>query len=606
MSNPLNVLISYSGQASHLVAEKLDKTIKRVFGGRIVPCIHDSDRQSGRLWLPKLEKTLKATRIAILCITHENNLSPWIHYEAGVCYRKKKGRAFVFLCDVNATPLKGPLRYFNAINGWEEKAVKELFSKLNKELRKRKRLTGVDGAVNRHWNTIERTLLKARKAGDLGAWTVDERMAKTIFRHSGFEKRQLIEKWELDGKLYPLKDGAIFKALADCSASDEQVILRGPLGIGKSVLLHQFLATDESGSPNEKCLIDVNALLEQPEDDFPSPETISRRVLASLRRIGEESTPLVILDGIDSAARRIAVRTDKQTPGIVKTIMKAVFAGMNQAFDERPWRLLLSADDSVDGTKLVPAETLHEYLKENKSVRTIKLTIGENERKRWPQSLKPFGKRTLAVFLDASFEQKSGESPVTAIKSRLIKNKELGLPFQLMFDACVDIEEWRKEMLQWEESEPLDACVAPILTERTWEWLYLVKLAYSNDSSLKAKLIQLHEKLRCGERRNSKALSNVVSLLAYMEQYAEVDKDERKYVHCNLEGVLLPRDLTDVKFRATNLTDAKNKEAVHSHGAEFFDCLFDKGTLEKLCDLPNFSTCLEDSPDGPREASQDG
>jgi len=78
----MKVFITFSGERSRSVASALHRWIPRVLQS-VAPWLSEEDIQKGKRWRPEVAKALSETHFGILCLTPDNLLSPWIHFEAG-------------------------------------------------------------------------------------------------------------------------------------------------------------------------------------------------------------------------------------------------------------------------------------------------------------------------------------------------------------------------------------------------------------------------------------------------------------------------------------------------------------------------------------------
>ena len=79
------IFISWSGDISKEIALALKNTIEgSSLGEAGLKCfVSDKDIASGADWWEKVKSELGTCKMGIACITKENSMSPWIHYESG-------------------------------------------------------------------------------------------------------------------------------------------------------------------------------------------------------------------------------------------------------------------------------------------------------------------------------------------------------------------------------------------------------------------------------------------------------------------------------------------------------------------------------------------
>jgi hypothetical protein len=110
----MKVFISWSGQLSNQVAEKLRTWLRRVIP-LLEPFVSSQDIRKGNVWLIELLRELKESTIGIVCVTQEHLHSDWLLFEAGALV-DHMGRAKVctLLIDVTPLELNPPLSEFQA------------------------------------------------------------------------------------------------------------------------------------------------------------------------------------------------------------------------------------------------------------------------------------------------------------------------------------------------------------------------------------------------------------------------------------------------------------------------------------------------------------
>lgn len=75
------IFISYSGDRSKAMAGAIQEYLKAVFPRLTV--MQWTDEAPGSGWLEQLKEFLRKAGMGILCMTNENQKSPWLHYEYG-------------------------------------------------------------------------------------------------------------------------------------------------------------------------------------------------------------------------------------------------------------------------------------------------------------------------------------------------------------------------------------------------------------------------------------------------------------------------------------------------------------------------------------------
>lgn len=116
----MNVFISWSGPASHAVAQALHQWLPKVLQS-VRPWLSSADISAGARWGADMARQLEATKFGILCLTPDNLEAPWVHFEAGALSKMVES-AFVcpYLVGVEPADLRGPLVQFQAVRGVRE------------------------------------------------------------------------------------------------------------------------------------------------------------------------------------------------------------------------------------------------------------------------------------------------------------------------------------------------------------------------------------------------------------------------------------------------------------------------------------------------------
>ena len=110
------IFISWSGDASKLVAEKLKEWLPCVIDA-IQIWISSRDIPDGKRWSNELFGQLESCHLGILVLTAENIASQWINFEAGALSKDTKvGCVLPYLVGITPESLEGPLAQFQSIN----------------------------------------------------------------------------------------------------------------------------------------------------------------------------------------------------------------------------------------------------------------------------------------------------------------------------------------------------------------------------------------------------------------------------------------------------------------------------------------------------------
>ena len=108
----MKVFISWSGELSRSVAESLRMYLPCILQDLDV-FVSQHDLESGSRWAAELAARLNQSTFGILCLTPQNQLAPWMLYEAGVLNRAADGRTCgLLLGGLTPANVSGPLAQF--------------------------------------------------------------------------------------------------------------------------------------------------------------------------------------------------------------------------------------------------------------------------------------------------------------------------------------------------------------------------------------------------------------------------------------------------------------------------------------------------------------
>ena len=127
----MNIFISFSGSSSKAAAEHVHEWLLNVFQN-INVWMSAHDLGAGTLWSGELHRRLKEADFGILCLTEENQVAPWILYEAGCLVMSvEAGRVVPLLIDLQIGQLKYPLCQLQSVTANED-GLRRLVESLNK------------------------------------------------------------------------------------------------------------------------------------------------------------------------------------------------------------------------------------------------------------------------------------------------------------------------------------------------------------------------------------------------------------------------------------------------------------------------------------------
>jgi TIR domain len=111
------VFISWSGARSRAVAKLLRHYLPRVIQP-VDPWLSESDLEKGSQWFSEVMTAMKPCRFAIVCLTPENLLSTWLHWEAGAIAMNFESRICTYLFGaLRFSDVQPPLNQFQHNEG---------------------------------------------------------------------------------------------------------------------------------------------------------------------------------------------------------------------------------------------------------------------------------------------------------------------------------------------------------------------------------------------------------------------------------------------------------------------------------------------------------
>ncbi|MDX1947941.1 MAG: toll/interleukin-1 receptor domain-containing protein [Pirellulaceae bacterium] len=131
----MRVFISWSKQVSREVAEALYDWLPFVIQD-VDPWMSKADLEAGVRWGQELSSQLQSNDFGIICLTAQNRLEPWIHFEAGALSKQvATARVIPLLFRMDLTTVPSPLQQFQAVTAdqtgtWS--IVRSLYSGLPK------------------------------------------------------------------------------------------------------------------------------------------------------------------------------------------------------------------------------------------------------------------------------------------------------------------------------------------------------------------------------------------------------------------------------------------------------------------------------------------
>ena len=108
----MKVFLSWSGEKSRAVAEALREWLPYI-NSEIQPWMSGIDIEPGARWSNAIAEELDATSFGIVCVTRDNQSSPWLNFEAGALAKKlDTSRVVPLAIDLKPSDVKQPLGQF--------------------------------------------------------------------------------------------------------------------------------------------------------------------------------------------------------------------------------------------------------------------------------------------------------------------------------------------------------------------------------------------------------------------------------------------------------------------------------------------------------------
>jgi hypothetical protein len=129
----MKVFLSWSGNSSHLIAEKLHKWLPMVIQ-KIDPYI-STEIEKGTRWSSDIASELEGCSFGIACVTHENKDAPWLLFEAGALSKSvSEGKLAPVLFGMEQSDIqKSPLTQFQ-MTKFEKLEFFKLLQSINESL----------------------------------------------------------------------------------------------------------------------------------------------------------------------------------------------------------------------------------------------------------------------------------------------------------------------------------------------------------------------------------------------------------------------------------------------------------------------------------------
>ena len=155
----MKLFISWSGEFSKKVAERLSIWVPTII--QTVDVFYSPDDiAKGENWSSRLSDELEQSNFGIVCLTPENVLAPWVHFEAGALSKTASSRVSAIMLGVSPSDVKGPLARFQntALNRDD---FHRLFLSINNSHENPLKQSVLDHAFDNAWEKLERDITAA-------------------------------------------------------------------------------------------------------------------------------------------------------------------------------------------------------------------------------------------------------------------------------------------------------------------------------------------------------------------------------------------------------------------------------------------------------------
>jgi hypothetical protein len=200
MAENESIFISWSGPKSLRIAQTLERALKQI--PEFKP-VWSPQMPTGDQWPERLLEMLLGSRFCIACLTPDNLLSPWIHYEAGIVAGVNSGsRVCPYLCGVTTQQFaqaSSPLALLQAVVN-DRGGTLSLVQSINQGLPKPHDDTLLQSHFNALWPELQREL-NAGSDGSGALSTAAEALKKEL------QSAQTVATWRDQGKLRIVVDG---------------------------------------------------------------------------------------------------------------------------------------------------------------------------------------------------------------------------------------------------------------------------------------------------------------------------------------------------------------------------------------------------------------
>lgn len=161
MENRTGIFISWSGDASRMIAETMKSWLLTIFSEKIDVFFTPEDIEAGRRWSTELAGNLQKCDIGIFIYTPQNLESLWMAFEAGALSKKvESGRVIPVVFGANVTDIKPPISQFQA-RRFDADSILKTLEDINNLLPEKKNKDDLKSYMKFSWQVLEHHVTQA-------------------------------------------------------------------------------------------------------------------------------------------------------------------------------------------------------------------------------------------------------------------------------------------------------------------------------------------------------------------------------------------------------------------------------------------------------------
>ncbi|MFM0283961.1 TIR domain-containing protein [Paraburkholderia sediminicola] len=156
----MKIFVSWSKEPAKSIAVELKHFLEMTLR-TVEVWVSESDLQKGKRWGPQIAEELNSTNVGIICVTPNNMLEPWLHFEAGALSKSIADAAIHPLClGVGKGELPFTLAQFQA-TVFKKEDFLDLVIAINSASGAPEKESGVRERFERGWEGLENSAAKA-------------------------------------------------------------------------------------------------------------------------------------------------------------------------------------------------------------------------------------------------------------------------------------------------------------------------------------------------------------------------------------------------------------------------------------------------------------